>query len=132
MNSQKQITEEQSSALKNKEVNNYNIYSDDEFYDCEPDESDLYALFDERDYEKYLEEQRQQEFEARLDYLFYLERMNIGAVHAEEVLKKLANAIIGEIGELHYQHIMVLISQNKLQLNQLLEEARKDFESINA
>jgi hypothetical protein len=131
MNTQEKNLEEQSSALKNKEVNNDNNYIDYEVYDCEPEQPDLCELFDEMDYEQYLEEQRHREFEASLNYLLYLERMNIGAFQAEEVLRKLATAIIGEIGELHYQHIVVLFSQNALQLNQLLEEARKDFESIN-
>jgi hypothetical protein len=131
MNSQKQIIEEQSYATKNKEVNNYNIYIDDELYDCEPDESDMNEIFDERDYEQYLEERRQSELYAVIELIGNLEMVLSESIQAKKILQTKSHTLIDDIGESQYQNILDIISFFILEKKQRLLEAWKQYESLN-
>jgi hypothetical protein len=131
MNSQTNFIEEQTYAIKNREVNNDNIYIDYELYDCEPNESDINELFDESDYEGYLEEQRQFELYASIEYIGNLQSMLSDNIHAEKILKTKADAVIEVIGGYQYKHILDIILHFISALQQRLEDAWKQYESLN-
>jgi hypothetical protein len=132
MNSQKQIIEEQSNAIKNMEVNNYNNYIDDELYDCDHEQPDIYEPEEELDYEQYLEEQHQFELYASIEYIGNLQSMLSDNIHAEKILKTKADAVIEVIGDYQYKHILDIILQFISALQQRLEDAWKKHESLNA
>jgi hypothetical protein len=123
--------EEQSNAIKNNEVNNYNNYIDDELYDCEPDESDIYEPDEELDYEQYLEEQGKSELYAGIEFFGNLEMVLSESIQAKKILQRKAHTLIDDIGERQYQNILDIISFFILEKKQRLLEAWKQYESLN-
>ncbi len=122
---------EQTSALKNEEVNNVDIYEPDAEDIYEPDESDVYEP-DEEGYAITYEETISNELDGQLEYIGFLDELLSHSIEAEENLKALADTIIGKIGKEKYKRIMYVSMYNIIDLKQRLSTENEFYDSINA
>lgn len=137
MKTKRNFIVEQTSALKNKDVIDVDIYEPDaeDFYEpdaadiYEPDESDIYEPDDDCysiTYEEYLYERLYFHFE----YIESLENHLYYSVEAEKNFKAIANTIIRKFGKETYQNIMNVIETNIFQTKQELSEEGESYESL--